>query len=41
MPIYRDEKGRYIKQDPPTTKPLVEVSLPPFELTTLIARKQN
>jgi len=41
MPRYRDEKGRYVKQDPPITNPLVEVGLPPFELTTLVVGKPS
>lgn len=39
MPKQRDEKGRYTKQDPPTTKPLVGAKLPTFKLTTPIVGK--
>ena len=39
MASQRDENGRYTKQYPSTTKPLVEAGIPPFELTTPIARK--
>lgn len=38
-PRQRDENGRCTEQDPPTTKPLVEARLPPFELTTPIYGK--
>jgi len=33
MPRQRDTNGRYTKEGPPSTKPLVEAGLPPFELT--------
>ena len=39
MPRKRDKNGRNTKQQHPTTRPLVEVGLPPFELTTPIVGK--